>query len=292
MAAGVRQRREPRRRSAVAAGRRRACADHLPRARVGARSPYRSRSTCWPAPNRWRSCRTGWPGSAEADADRLAAQLGDLPLAIAQAAGFMAETGTPAAAVPGPAADPGRAAPGPGRPRDRYPRSLAAATQLIADRLDRDDPAAAAAGQPVRVPGPRADPRRPVHRRRRRAARRAGGPGGRPAGLAADPGPPGPPVAGPGRPARAADCTGSPRPSSATASPPPRPPPPGRATEAILAASNPGDPDNPSTWPRWARLMPHLLAADLAATDNPALRRMACNGVPVPAGARRHPQRP
>ena len=32
-------------------------------------------------------------GLTEADADRLAAELGDLPLAIAQAAGFMAETG-------------------------------------------------------------------------------------------------------------------------------------------------------------------------------------------------------
>ena len=48
-------------------------------------------------------------------------------------------------------------------------------------------------------------------------------------------------------------------------------------TEAILAASNPGDPANPGTWPRWARLMPHLLAADLAATDSPALRWLACN---------------
>ena len=36
-------------------------------------------------------------GLGEADADRLAAELGDLPLAIAQAAGFMAETGMPAA---------------------------------------------------------------------------------------------------------------------------------------------------------------------------------------------------
>ena len=43
-------------------------------------------------------------------------------------------------------------------------------------------------------------------------------------------------------------------------------------TEAILAASDPGDPDNPVTWPRWAPLMPHLLAADLAATGNPDLR--------------------
>ena len=39
----------------------------------------------------------GVAGLADADADRLAARLGDLPLAIAQAAGFMAETGMPAA---------------------------------------------------------------------------------------------------------------------------------------------------------------------------------------------------
>ena len=53
-------------------------------------------------------------GLSAADADRLAAELGDLPLALAQAAGFMAETGMAAARVPGPAADPGRAAAGPG----------------------------------------------------------------------------------------------------------------------------------------------------------------------------------
>ena len=87
-------------------------------------------------------CRTGLPGSATADADRLADQLGDLPLAIAQAAGFMAETGMPAAQYldllrtqAGQLLDQG--APG------SYPRSLAAATQLIADRLAGDDPAAA-----------------------------------------------------------------------------------------------------------------------------------------------------
>ena len=53
-------------------------------------------------------------GLDAADADRLAAELGDLPLAIAQAAGFMAETGMASRGVPGPAADPGRAAAGPG----------------------------------------------------------------------------------------------------------------------------------------------------------------------------------
>ncbi|MGN6795335.1 MAG: FxSxx-COOH system tetratricopeptide repeat protein, partial [Streptosporangiaceae bacterium] len=48
-----------------------------------------------------------------------------------------------------------------------------------------------------------------------------------------------------------------------------------RCTEAMLAASDPGDPPNPVTWPQWARLMPHVLAADLAATDSPALRELA-----------------
>ena len=46
-------------------------------------------------------------------------------------------------------------------------------------------------------------------------------------------------------------------------------------TEAILAASEPGEPGDPATWPRWARLVPHLLAADLAATGNPGLQGMA-----------------
>ncbi len=48
-------------------------------------------------------------------------------------------------------------------------------------------------------------------------------------------------------------------------------------TEAILAASNPSDPCNPATWPRWARLMPHLLAAGLAVTDSRDLRQIACD---------------
>ena len=48
-----------------------------------------------------------------------------------------------------------------------------------------------------------------------------------------------------------------------------------RYAEAIQAASNPGDMPNPATWPRWAQLTPHVLAADLAATDNPALRQLA-----------------
>jgi hypothetical protein len=47
--------------------------------------------------------------------------------------------------------------------------------------------------------------------------------------------------------------------------------------EAVLAASNPRDPGNPVSWPQWAKLMPHLLAAGLAATTNRDLRWLACH---------------
>ena len=45
--------------------------------------------------------------------------------------------------VPGPAADPGRELLDQAAPGSSYPRSLAAATRLAADRLDGEDPAAA-----------------------------------------------------------------------------------------------------------------------------------------------------
>jgi len=48
-------------------------------------------------------------------------------------------------------------------------------------------------------------------------------------------------------------------------------------SEAILAASHPGDIADPATWPGWAQLMPHLMVADLAATDSPGLRWLACD---------------
>jgi hypothetical protein len=82
-------------------------------------------------------------GLGASDADQLAAQLGDLPLGVVQAAGFMAEAGMPAAQYldllgtrAGRLLD--QAASG-----SSYPRSLAAATRLAVERLDAEDPAAA-----------------------------------------------------------------------------------------------------------------------------------------------------
>ena len=229
------------------------------------------------------------PGLGEADADRLAAELGDLPLAIAQAAGFMAETGMAAEQYlellrtrAGQLLAQG--APG------SYPRSLAAATGLIADRLAGEDPAAAElaslcaflAPEPIpedlftgaasvlpdelaaRAADPLAWRQTLAHLARQSLAR--------------------------------IDHRGllmhrltqailrdrlTPEQAAATRA----------RTEAILAASNPGDPENPVTWPRWARLMPHS-AGRRPRRRQPGPARAGLRRVPVPAGARRYPHRP
>jgi transcriptional regulator with XRE-family HTH domain len=208
-----------------------------------------------------------------ADADRLAAELGDLPLAIAQAAGFMADTGMTAdefLVLLGTRAGQLLAHGAPGS----YPQSLAAATGLIADRLARQDPAAAELASVCAFLAPEPIPESLF----------TGAVGVLPGELAA----------------RAADPLAwrqtlahmtrqslvridhrglqmhrltqailrerlTPAKAAATR----------KCAEALLAASNPGDPPNPVTWPRWARLTPHVLAADLAATDSPALRELA-----------------
>jgi hypothetical protein len=215
-------------------------------------------------------------GLGAPEADRLAAQLGDLPLGVAQAAGFMAETGMPAAQYldllatqAGTLLD--QAAPG-----SSYPRSLAAATRLAVDRLEGDDPAAAQLASvcaflgpapvpedlftstPGELPGElaarAADPlawRQTLARLARHSLARID-----PGGLMLH------------RLTRAIlrDRLAAEQAAVTRA-----------CSEEILAAADPSDPGNPVTWPRWAQLMPHLLAADLADADSPDLRRMACN---------------
>ena len=208
-----------------------------------------------------------------ADADRLAAELGDLPLAIAQAAGFMAGTGMTAGEFLDLLATRAGQLLAQGAPGS-YPQSLAAATGLIADRLARQDPAAAElasvcaflAPEPIPqslftgavsvLPGElaarAADPlawRQTLAHLTRQSLARIDHRGLQmhrlTQAILRDRLPP----------AQAAATRGY--------------------AEAMLAASNPGDPPNPVTWPRWARLTPHVLAADLAGTDSPALRELA-----------------
>jgi hypothetical protein len=211
------------------------------------------------------------PGIRAAEADRLAEQLGDLPLAVAQAGGFMAETGMPATEYLGLLRI--RA----GHLLDQvpagadYPRSLAAATQLTADRLATDDPAAAElaslcaflAPEPIpedlftaataELPGElaarAADPlawRQTLAHLTRQSLARIDH-----RGLVMH---------------RLTQAILRDRLTAAQATAA------RECSEATLAASNPGDSGNPVTWSRWAQLMPHLLAADLGATSNPALR--------------------
>lgn len=44
----------------------------------------------------------------------------------------------------------------------------------------------------------------------------------------------------------------------------------------LLAAAAPAEVADPATWPRWAALAPHLIAADAEHTADPALRDAAC----------------
>ena len=214
------------------------------------------------------------PGLTETDADRLATELGDLPLAIAQAAGFIADTGTLAGQYldllqtrTGQLLDQG--APG------SYPRSLAAATALIADRLAGRDPAAAELASLCAFLAPEPIPEYLF-------TGTAGLLPGELAARAADPLAWRQTLAHLSRQSLARiDHSGLQMhrltqailrdrlPSASAAATRKR-------TEAILAASDPGDPPNPDTWARWAQLMPHVLAADLGATDTPALRVLVC----------------
>jgi hypothetical protein len=214
-------------------------------------------------------------GLSETDAGRLAADLGDLPLAIAQAAGFMAETGMTAGEYLGLLATRASQLLDEGE-TGSYPRSLAAATGLIADRLVAEDPVAAelaslcaflapepipedlftgaASKLPGELPERAVDPlawRQTLARLHRQSLVRVDQ-----RGLVMH------------RLTQAILRDRLPSGQAATTR---------QRAEAILVASNPHDASNPVTWPRWAVLMPHLLAADLAATSSRGLRWMACN---------------
>ena len=213
--------------------------------------------------------------SGLAEAGRLADALGDLPLALAQAAEYLAETGMGAEEYLGLLRTRAREILDQGHPVS-YPMSLAAATGLAADKLARDDPAAAElaglcaflAPEPV-----------PVDLFTGAAAALSA----ELAARAADP------IAWrqtltqvSGHALARLDHRGlqmhrliqailrdrlTPAQAAATR----------ERVEAILAASNPRDPSNPATWPRWAQLMPHLLVADLATSTDPGPRWLAIN---------------
>jgi transcriptional regulator with XRE-family HTH domain len=212
------------------------------------------------------------PHLAAADADRLAAALGDLPLALAQAAGFMVGTGTSAGQYldllqsrAGQLLD--REVPG------SYPQSLAASTAVTAAQLAEHAPAAAELASLCAFLAPEPIPEKLF----------TGATELLPGELAAQ-------AADPlawrqtlaqlaGQSLARIDQHGLqmhrltqailrdqliPAEAAVTR----------QRTEAILAASDPGEPPDPASWPGWAELIPHVLAADLAGTDNPDLRQL------------------
>jgi tetratricopeptide (TPR) repeat protein len=226
------------------------------------------------------------PGVGEADAHRLAEALGDLPLALAQAGGFLAETGMPAgdyldllATRTAELLDES--------PPDAHPISLAAATRLAIDRLSRVDPVALAMARvgaflaPDLIPadlliaqahpaGDNVPPElealaaavaSPV------AAHRSLGRVGR-YGLA-----------------RARVDRGGIQLHRLTQAVLRDQLPAGQAgayrahAEALLVAADPGKELDPASWPGWARILPHLLAVDPATSPDPALRDLACRAV-------------
>jgi cell fate (sporulation/competence/biofilm development) regulator YlbF (YheA/YmcA/DUF963 family) len=214
-------------------------------------------------------------GLAEADADRLADGLGDLPLGIAQAASYIADSGMPAAdyldLVETRAArilDEGRVL--------SYPYTLAGAVQLTVERLAGEDPAVAVlaeicafmAAEPVPLAWfPTAVGRLPEHLARsvidplawrnlltvlsRSALARVDERSLQMHRLTQ---------------AIMRDRLTRERAAATRA-----------LAETILAANDPGNPADPAKWPAWALLLPHILIVDPASSAEPDIRWLAGN---------------
>jgi tetratricopeptide (TPR) repeat protein len=215
------------------------------------------------------------PTLTESDAGRLAAELGDLPLAVAQAAGLIAETGMPADEYLQVLGNSAAEVLSEGKPGS-YPVPLAAAVRISLGRLTSEDDAA---GQLLTVCAFLAP--EPIPIRLFTAA-----PGGTlPEPLAT--------VAGStlafrrcvGRVGRyglarvAEDRVQLHRLTQAIVRdtlPSGQRADQATVVEELLTGVDPGDPNDPVSWAGWAELLPHLRAVDLAGTDNPALRDHAC----------------
>jgi hypothetical protein len=215
------------------------------------------------------------PGLPQPEAERLAEELGDLPLGIAQAASYLAESGMPQAQYldllrhrAAHILDQG--------PVMSYPISLAGATQLTMERLGElgEEPPAL-----VQVCAFLAPEKIPL-------SLFAAAAGQLPQPLAAAAGDPlawRGVLATVGRSALArvgqhtlqlhrltqAILRDSLAPERAGAL--------HALAGRILAAGDPGDPNDPAHWPGWAALLPHILAIDPAASDDPGVRSLACN---------------
>jgi hypothetical protein len=217
--------------------------------------------------------RTRVGALTEHDANRLAEALGDLPLGVAQAAGYLAATGMSTGEYLDLLSTRAAEILNEGRPVS-YPLPLAAVTRLAADRLAEEDPAAAELVTICAFLAPEPVPMTLFTGHAEQLPEVL-------AAKADDPVAFGRLLTVIGQDALARidsdglqlhqltqailrDQLTSPRSTAIRA-----------CAEAVLAANRPGSADDPANWPAWARLLPHLLSADSAATTNPSLRDAA-----------------
>ena len=217
------------------------------------------------------------PAVSVVEADRIAEQVGDLPLAMAQAAGVLAETAMTAPEYLRELEVHAGSVMAEGKPA-RYPVPVAAVVQLSMDRLAAEDEAAAQllrlcahlAAEPIPVELFTAAPADELPQPLRSAARSTMAMRsilGRISryGLAR--------VTGTGphlhRLTKAIILDQLAPGDRGTVS---------GQVERLLVAAEPGDSRDPENWPAWMLLLPHLLAVDPATSKNPALHRMAWEG--------------
>jgi cellulose biosynthesis protein BcsQ len=204
------------------------------------------------------------PGLSLAEAGRLAEALGDLPLALAQAAGYIAATGMSSDEYLALLSSWAFAVLDEGRPAS-YPLSLAMVTVLALGRLRDEDPVA---GRVVLVCAFLApEPIPTLWFVRATAFLGAGDALEWTTTLSR--------IGAHGLAALEDDALRMHRLTQAILRDDSGPEARADAVE-LLADNDPGDPLTPPTWPAWARLLPHLQALDPAATDHMGLRGLAC----------------
>jgi tetratricopeptide (TPR) repeat protein len=225
--------------------------------------------------------RTCHPDLAPAEADQLAAAVGDLPLALSQAGGFLAETASTVGDYLELLNEHAGDVLSEGATGD-YPRPLAAAISLSESQLSEVDPVGLAV---LRVCSYMAPEIVPVDWLIKASQREDA--------LRSPLTEPSPSMAGPVAIRRSVAAITRFGLATSTRE--------GlrlhRLTQAvtrdqltateqqevqarartILTVNSPGDPEDPADWQRWARMMPHLLAVDPAGSDDSSIRDLTCD---------------
>jgi hypothetical protein len=207
------------------------------------------------------------------EADQVAEAVGDLPLAVAQAAGYMAYTGIPPEEYLALLATRPTEMLEFGRPSS-YPRSLAVTTRLAFDKMRAEDPAAAdvaaicafLAAEPApaswfphaaaNLPGQLGEQAKDPVAWRQVVARLGGSALVRVTNGAFVMHRLTQAIIREHLPSSQADAARE-------------------SVVLVLTANHPANPDRATTWPHWARILPHLLVLDPGSAGDDRLRAMA-----------------